>query len=55
MAQKKTTRSRKTAKTGAKKSAGRVAKSGRGKRLAEEYEGSADVASNGSQSLVIVE
>jgi DNA topoisomerase-1 len=55
MAQKKTTRSRKVAKTGAKKRTGRVAKSARGKRIAEEYEGSADVASNGSASLVIVE
>ncbi|MGI8844299.1 MAG: type I DNA topoisomerase [Gemmatimonadaceae bacterium] len=55
MAQKKTTRSRKTAKTGAKKAAGRVAKSARTKRLSEEYEGSADVASNGATSLVIVE
>ncbi|HUF30603.1 MAG TPA: type I DNA topoisomerase [Gemmatimonadaceae bacterium] len=55
MAQKKTTRSRKTAKTGAKKAAGRVAKSARTKRLSEEYEGSADVTSNGSTSLVIVE
>ncbi|HSJ64341.1 MAG TPA: type I DNA topoisomerase [Gemmatimonadaceae bacterium] len=55
MAQKKTTRTRKSAtKTGVKKRAGRVATSAR-KRLAEEYEGSADVASNGSPSLVIVE
>jgi DNA topoisomerase-1 len=56
MAQKKTTKARRTAKTGVKKRAGRVAKSARSKRLAEEYEGSADVASgNGAPSLVIVE
>ena len=56
MAQKKTTRARKTAKTAAKKTGGRAAKSARGKRIAEEYEGSADVPSgNGGASLVIVE